>query len=98
MTLGVVVKPGRGGHPILNRENWFFIAMSHLYRFDPATIEILKNAIEDAWREIQNVGGPLARPVYARITRAVITKRITEMAKRGERDPRKLSNQKVSLR
>jgi hypothetical protein len=33
----------------------------------------------------------LARPVYARITRAVIAKRITEMAKKGERDRRKLS-------
>jgi hypothetical protein len=107
MTLGLVVKPGRGGYPILNRENWFCIAMSHLDRFDPATIEILKIAIDDAWREIQNDGGPLARPVYARITRAVITKRITEMANRGERDRRKLSehgirsviaNQKVSLR
>jgi hypothetical protein len=95
------------GHPILNRDNWFCIVMSHLDRFDPATIKILKIAIEDAWREIQNDGGPLARPVYARITRAVITKRITEMAKRGERDRRKLSehgirsviaNQKVSLR
>ena len=108
MTLGLVVKPGRGGHPILNRENWFCIAMSHLTdRFDPATIEILKIAIEDAWREIQNAGGPLARPFHARITRAVIAKRITEMATRGERDRRKLSeygirsviaNQKVSLR
>ena len=108
MTLGLVVKPGRGGHPILNRENWFCIAMSHLTdRFDPATIEILNIAIEDAWREIQNAGGPLARPLYARITRAVIAKRITEMAKRGERDRRKLSehgirsviaNQKGSLR
>jgi hypothetical protein len=108
MILGLVVTPGRGGHPILNRENWFCIAMSHLTnRFDLATIEILSVAIEDAWREIQNVGGPLARPVYARITRAVIAKRITEMAKKGERDRRKLSehgiqsvivNQKVSLR
>ena len=44
---------------------------------------------------------------YARITRAVIAKRITEIAKRGERDRLKLSehrirsviaNQKVSLR
>jgi hypothetical protein len=105
MTLGLVVIPGRGG---INRENWFCTAMSHSTdRFDPATIEIINFAIEDAWREIQNVGGTLARPVYARITRAVIAKRITEIAKRGERDRRKLSehgirsviaNQKVSLR
>lgn len=74
--------------------------------FDPGTIEILNSAIKDAWREIQNGGGPLARPAYARITRAAIAKRITEMAKRGERDSRKLSehgvrsvtaNQNVSL-
>jgi hypothetical protein len=56
--------------------------------FDPETIEILNTAIKDAWREVQNGGGPLARPVYARITRAVIAKRIAEMAKKGERDRR----------
>jgi hypothetical protein len=49
--------------------------------FDPETIELLSSAIKDACREIQNSGGPLARPAYARITRAVIAKRITEMAK-----------------
>ena len=63
--------------------------------FDPETIEILNTAIEDAWQEIQNGGGSLARPAYARITRAVITKRITEMAKKGERDRRKLSEYAV---
>jgi hypothetical protein len=46
MALGLVVMPGRGGHPILNRDNWFCIVMSHLDRFDPATIEILKIASE----------------------------------------------------
>jgi hypothetical protein len=74
--------------------------------FDPETIEILNSAIKDAWREIQTGGGPLARPAYARITRAVIAKRITEMAKKGERDRRKLlehgvrsvmANQNVSV-
>ena len=59
--------------------------------FDLETIEIINVAIEDAWREVQNGGGPLTRPAYARITRAVIAKRITEMAKKGERDRRKLS-------
>ena len=58
--------------------------MSHLTDdFDPETIEILNIAIKDAWREIQTGGGPLARPAYARITRAVIAKRITEMTKRA---------------
>jgi hypothetical protein len=81
--------------------------MSHLTDdFDPETIEVLNVAIQDAMREVQNGGGPLARPAYARITRAVIAKRITEMAKKGERDRRKLSehgvrsvivNQNVSL-
>ena len=59
--------------------------------FDPETIEILNTAIEDAWQEIQNGGGPLAQTAYARITRAVIAKRVTEMAKKGERDRHKLS-------
>jgi hypothetical protein len=63
--------------------------------FDPETIEILNIAIEDAWREVQSNGGPLARATYARITRAVIAKRIMEMAKKGERDRRKLSEHGV---
>jgi len=63
--------------------------------FDPQTIEILNSAIKDAWREIQTGGGPLTRPVYARITRAVIAKRITEMARKGERDRLKLSEYAV---
>jgi hypothetical protein len=58
-------------------------------------IEILNIAIEDAWRKVQNGGGPWTRPVYARITRAIIAKRITEMAKKGERDRRKLSEYAV---
>jgi hypothetical protein len=63
--------------------------------FYPETIEIINVAIEDAWREVQSGGGPLTRPAYARITRAVIAKRITEMAKKGERDRRKLSEHGV---
>ena len=75
---------------------FIYTAMSHLAGdFDPETIEVLNVAIQDAWREIQNSGGPLARPAYARITRAVIAKRITEMAKEGERDRRKLSEHGV---
>ena|ERR1700720_3623950 len=72
-----------------------YTIMSYPDHFDPETIEILNSAIEDAWREIQNNGGPLARLAYARMTRAVIAKRITEMAKKGERDRRKLSEHGV---
>lgn len=70
--------------------------MSHpTDNFDPEMIEILNTAIKDAWREVQNGGGPLAQPAYARVTRAVIAKRIAEMAKKGERDRRKLSEHGV---
>jgi hypothetical protein len=66
--------------------------MSHLADdFDPETLEVLNCANQDALREVQNGGGPLARPAYTRIIRAVIAKRITEMAKKGERDRHKLS-------
>jgi hypothetical protein len=75
---------------------FIYTTTSHLTNdFDPKTIEVLNVAIQDAWREIQNGGGPLARPAYARITRAVIAKRIIEMAKKGERDQRKLSEYAV---
>jgi hypothetical protein len=70
--------------------------MSHLTNdFDLETVEVLNCAIQDALREVQNGGGPLARPAYARITRAVIAKRITEMAKKGERDRRQLAEHGV---
>lgn len=70
--------------------------MSHLTDgFDREAIEILNIAIEDAWREVKNGGGPLTRPAYTRITRAVIAKRITAMAKKGERDRHKLSEHAV---
>jgi hypothetical protein len=72
-----------------------YTTMSHPDHFDPETIEILNSAIEDAWREVQKNGGPLVRPAYARMTRAVIAKRITEMARKGERDRRKLSEHGV---
>jgi hypothetical protein len=66
--------------------------MSHLTNdFDSEMIEVLNSAIQDALREVQNGGGPMTRPAYARITRAVIAKRVTEMAKKGERDRHKLS-------
>jgi len=69
--------------------------MSYITDFDPETIAIINIAIEGAWREIQNGGGPLTLPAYARMTRAVIAKRITEMAKKGERSQRKLSEHGV---
>jgi hypothetical protein len=66
--------------------------MSHIIdRFDSATIEILTIAIDDAWREIERGDSPLKRPAYARIVRALIAKRIIELAKSGERNRHKLS-------
>ena len=88
--LGNEVEQTRSSSPQTRKP--IYVVMSHLTDdFDPETIELLNVAIQDALREVQKGGSPLTGPAYARITRAVIAKRITEMAKSGERDRRKLS-------
>ena len=59
--------------------------------FDPEAVEILSAAFDDAWEEIKRSGSTLARPAYERGAREVLAKCIIEMAQRGERDRRHLS-------
>ena len=59
--------------------------------FDPEAVEILSAAFDDAWEEIKRSGSSLARPAYERGAREVLAKCIIEMAQRGERDRRHLS-------
>jgi hypothetical protein len=51
--------------------------------FDPATIEVMKAVLEDAWASI-----PPAQ--QARTTKSEMATRILAAAARGERDPSKL--------
>ena len=63
--------------------------------FDPEAVEILSAAFDDAWEEIKRSGSSLARPAYERGAREVLAKCIIEMAQRGERDRRLLSDAAV---
>jgi hypothetical protein len=63
--------------------------------FDPEAVEILSAAFDDAWNEIKQSGSTLARPAYERGAREVLAKCIIEMAQRGERDRRHLSDAAV---
>jgi hypothetical protein len=59
--------------------------------FDPEAVETLSAAFDDAWEKIKQSGSTLARPAYERGAREVLAKCIIEMAQRGERDQRHLS-------
>jgi hypothetical protein len=63
--------------------------------FDPETVTLLSEALENAWKRVQASGAKLARPAYARATREVMAKCIIELANGGERDPQKLSDAAV---
>jgi hypothetical protein len=59
--------------------------------FDPEAVETLSAAFDDAWAKIKQSGSTFARPAYERGAREVLAKCIIEMAQRGERDRRHLS-------
>ena len=49
-------------------------------------------AFESAWVTLQSSGAPFAEERYADAARDIIAKQIIGMARRGERDPRKLTD------
>jgi hypothetical protein len=59
--------------------------------FDPEAVEILSGAYEDAWEKLKQSGSNFTRPAYERGAREILAKCIIEMAQRGERDRRQLS-------
>ncbi len=54
--------------------------------FTPETIQILAEALDEAWERLGQSGSRLARPAYSRAMREVVAKRIIEMAQRGVED------------
>ena len=54
--------------------------------FTPETIQILADALDEAWERLGQSGSRLARPAYSRAMREVVAKRIIEMAQRGVED------------
>ncbi len=58
--------------------------------FNPETIQILADALNEALGRLGQSGSPLARPAYSRGMREVVAKRIIEMAQRGVEDRKAL--------
>lgn len=54
--------------------------------FTPESIQILADALDEAWERLGQSGSRLARPAYSRAMREVVAKRIIELAQRGVED------------
>jgi hypothetical protein len=73
--------------------------------FRPDEISILEDALEDAWRRVEESQAPWASDGYSTAGRTILARHIIKMAQGGERDPRwladsallYLSQQKLSL-
>ena len=59
--------------------------------FDPETIQILVDALDEAWKAVQASGTLFTSERYVEIARQALAKSIIEDATRGERDQHKLS-------
>jgi hypothetical protein len=60
--------------------------------FYPEEVEILVAAFDDAWAKLQASGAPFVGEGYVLAAREILARRITMAAKRGERNPRQLTD------
>jgi len=58
--------------------------------FDPETVRIMGGAFDDAWQSLQASGATFGRDRYDPPLQELLARRIIEMARRGERNPRQL--------
>ena len=63
--------------------------------FRPDEISILEDALEDAWRRVEQSKAPWASEYYSTAGRAILVEYIITMAKGGERDVRWLADSAV---
>ena len=55
-------------------------------------ISILEDALEDAWRRVEESQAPWASDGYSTAGRTILARHIIKMAQGGERDPRWLAD------
>jgi len=60
--------------------------------FYPEEVQILVAAFDDAWSRLQSSHAPFAEEAYAPAAREILAKHIIMVAKRGERNPRQLTD------
>ena len=59
--------------------------------FDPEAVRILTTALNEAWKAINTTGVSFASRGHAEAARETLAKRIIELARNGERDQCRLS-------
>jgi hypothetical protein len=64
--------------------------------FDADTVVLLASAFDTAWDTVKRSGSPLAAEEKTAATREVLAKHIIELAKSGERNPRRLAEQALA--
>lgn len=64
--------------------------------FEPETVLVLAQALDDAWRSLQHTGVYVKSRAHAEATRAKLAKCIIEMAALGERDPARLRDEALA--
>ena len=60
--------------------------------FFPEEVQILVAAFDDAWAKLQSSRAPFAEEAYAPAAQEILAKRIIMAAQRGERNPRRLTD------
>ena len=73
-------------------EGSFRAGLSYTDEFRPDEISILEDALEDAWRRVEESKAPWASDGYSTAGRTILTQHIIKMARDGERDPRWLAD------
>ena len=63
--------------------------------FVPDEISVLEDALEDAWRRVEQSEAPWASEDYSTAVRTILAKYIITMAKGGERDARWLADSAI---
>jgi len=67
-----------------------FPSNPHVSAFDPETVSILSDAFEDSWQSLHKSGTTLHLGGQEEQTSEMLARCIIELAKLGERDPRRL--------
>jgi len=62
----------------------------HPAAFDPETIDVLSDALDQAWRQVEADKDTYKIDGHAQDARNVLARSIVDMAKQGERDPQRL--------
>ena len=60
--------------------------------FFPEEVQILVAAFDDAWAKLQSSGAPFDEEAYAPTAQEILAKHIIMAAQRGERNPRRLTD------